>query len=351
MLIRQLFDATSSTYTYLLADEASRQAVLVDPVFEQFGRDAALVRELDLNLVATLETHVHADHVTGAWLHKEAHGSRIVAGLRTGVNAADVLVDAGDHVAFGTHALEVRPTPGHTNGCVTYVMHDRSMAFTGDALLIRGTGRTDFQEGSAKALYHSIVEQIFTLPDACALYPAHDYAGRTLTTVAEEKAFNARVGGEANERDFTLFMENLHLPHPKRIDVAVPANLRCGRPEASDFPRPATWGPVRITYAGVAEIEPNWVAENASRLTLVDVRELDERTGPEGHVEGSLHVPLGSLKARLAELPEDRPIVTICRSGKRSAQATVILRENGRPNAANLAGGMLRWNALGLPVA
>lgn len=350
MLLRQLFDAASSTYTYILADERSREAVLIDPVFEQYTRDAALLRELGLRLLYTLETHVHADHVTAAWLHKRASGSQIVVSKRTGATCGDVMVEAGHVVQFGEHALEVRATPGHTAGCVTYVSHDRRTAFTGDALLIRGAGRTDFQEGDAGMLYRSIVGQIFTLPDECYLYPAHDYAGRTLTTIVEEKAFNTRVGGQASERDFTVFMQNLNLPHPKQIDIAVPANLRCGRPETDDFPAPATWGPTYITYAGIPEIEATWVAEHPSDVTVLDVREQDELTGPDRRIAGVLHIPLGALRDRVADVPRDKPVVSVCRSGRRSAQATVILREKGRPDSANLAGGMLRWNALHLPV-
>lgn len=350
MSFRQLFDSSSSTYTYLLADDRTKEAVLIDTVFEQFARDLALVRELGLKLVYTLETHVHADHVTAAWLLKQATGSRIVVSKRAGVTGADVLVEDGDVIRFGEVGLTVRETPGHTDGCVTYVSLDRKMAFTGDALLIRGAGRTDFQQGDPQALYQSITERIFSLPDDCIVYPGHDYAGRTSSTVGEEKAHNPRAGGGANERDFVGYMQNLQLPHPKKIDVAVPANLRVGRPESGEVPAPASWGPVVVTYAGVPEIDPTWVAEHPEAVTILDVREPDELVGPDRRIHGSVHVPLGELRARLADVPSGKPVVTVCRSGRRSAQATVILREAGRRDAANLAGGMLRWNALGLPV-
>lgn len=351
MLFRQLFDASSSTYTYLLADPRSREAVLVDPVFEQFSRDAALLRELGLKLVFTFETHVHADHVTGAWLHKRSAGSRIVGSKRSKAEGVDLAIDDGDTVRFGDLGLEVRATPGHTDGCLTYVTLDHRMAFTGDALLIRGAGRTDFQQGDPAELYRSITEQIFSLPDDCLLYPGHDYAGRTVTTVAEERAHNPRVGGQANERDFVGYMTNLALPHPKQIAIAVPANMRCGRPENDELPAPATWGPVVLTYAGVPEIDPTWIAEHPEAVNVLDVREPDELTGPDRRIRGGVHVPLGQLRARLDEVPTDRPLVVVCRSGRRSAQATQILREAGRRDCANVAGGMLRWNSLGLPVA
>jgi glyoxylase-like metal-dependent hydrolase (beta-lactamase superfamily II)/rhodanese-related sulfurtransferase len=347
MLFRQLFDPASSTYTYLLADEAGRDALLIDPVFEQFERDRALVRELGLTLRCTLDTHVHADHVTGAWRLHEALGARIVISKRGGAEGADVYVDHGDTVGCGAVALEVRATPGHTNGCVTYVTRDHRLAFTGDALLIRGAGRTDFQQGDAHALYRSITEQIFTLPDECLLYPAHDYAGRTVTTVAEEKRWNPRVGGEANEGDFVGYMQNLGLPHPKQIDHAVPANLRCGKPDAERADHP-TWGPVVRTFAGGLEIDPTWVAEHQAQLTVLDVREAAEVAGELGRIDGSVHIPLGELRARLAQVPRGKPVVCVCRSGRRSAQAAVILDQAGVRDAANVAGGMIRWRALGL---
>jgi glyoxylase-like metal-dependent hydrolase (beta-lactamase superfamily II)/rhodanese-related sulfurtransferase len=349
MLFRQLFDLESSTYTYLLADESTREALLIDPVFEQFERDRALVRELDVTLRYTLDTHVHADHVTAAWRFRAALGSRIVISKRGGAEGADAYVDHGDTIRCGAVVLEVRATPGHTDGCVTYVTTDRRLAFTGDALLIRGAGRTDFQQGDARALYRSITQQIFTLPDDCLLYPGHDYAGRTVTTVAEERRWNPRVGGEANEGDFTGYMQNLGLPHPKQIDHAVPANLECGKPEAEAVGAEGpTWGPVIRTFAGGSEIDPVWVAEHRGQVTILDVREPVEVTGELGRIDGSLHIALGELRARLAEVPRAKPVVCVCRSGRRSAQATVILEKAGVRHVANVTGGMIRWRALGL---
>ena len=164
LIFRQLFDPVSSTYTYLLGDAASGEAVLIDPVYEHERRDRALLRELGLRLVATLDTHVHADHVTGAWLLKQRCGSQILLSAQAGAAQADRLLQHGDTVAFGSRHLQVRATPGHTNGCLSYVLDDHSMAFTGDCLLIRGCGRTDFQSGSAEALYRSITQRLFTLP-------------------------------------------------------------------------------------------------------------------------------------------------------------------------------------------
>lgn len=346
MQVRQLFDAASSTYTYLLWDEESRQAALVDTVYERHARDAALVRELGLDLRYVLDTHVHADHVTGAWLMQQALGARTVLSAHGGAEGVDRPVDDGDEVAFGKARLRVMATPGHTHSCVTYVAGDQSMAFTGDCLLIRGAGRTDFQQGDAAQLFHSI-RRIFSLPDDCLLYPGHDYQGRTVTTVAEERAHNPRVGGQANEQDFVGYMENLKLAHPKKIEVALPANLRSGRPENGRLPQTAAWGPVVETYAGILEIDADWVHDHRDRVHLLDVREPHEAAEELGAIAGALAIPLGQLDDRKDELPKDRPLVVFCRSGRRSAQATVLLKKAGEVEVANLKGGLLRWRELG----
>ena len=351
LVFRQLFDAASSTYTYLLGDPATRQAVLIDTVFEQHLRDRALLDELDLKLTCVLDTHCHADHVTGAWLMQQSTGCRYGISVRYGdaLACADVRLDHGQRVAFGQRSLEVRATPGHTDGCVTFVLDDHGLAFTGDALLIRAAGRCDFQQGNAHTLYRSITQQIFSLPDTCMLFPGHDYSGRTMSSVAEEKAHNPRIGGNADERDFVGFMENLNLPHPKQIDVALPANLRCGRPEDGQVPAPATWGPVRQTYAGLLEIEPEWVARHRGEVHVLDVREPGEVVGALGRIEGAQVIPLNQLKARLSEVPRAQPVIAVCHAGMRSGQATVILRGAGFERYANLHGGMLLWSELGLP--
>jgi glyoxylase-like metal-dependent hydrolase (beta-lactamase superfamily II)/rhodanese-related sulfurtransferase len=346
MVFRQLFDPQSSTYSYVLGDPQSREAVHIDPVFEQARRDAALINELGLKLVATVETHVHADHVTGAWLQKQRFGSAIVISADSGAEGADRYVKHGERIAFGKRYLEVRATPGHTSGCITLVLDDESRAFTGDALLIRGSGRTDFQQGDPRALYRSVRSQILSLPPTCLLYPGHDYRGLTVTSVAEEQRFNPRLGGQAAEGDFVGYMNNLGLPHPKLMDVAVPANLRVGRPEsdAALAPQP-TWAPLTFTFAGIHEIQPQALEECACNPQIVDVREPDEFEGPLGRIPGAISIPLGQLNARAGELAKDRPVVTVCRSGARSAQASVMLQKLGFSDVANLAGGMLRWRS------
>ena len=352
LVFRQLFDAASSTYTYLLGDPRTREAVIIDTVFEQHLRDSALLADLDLRLVAAIDTHCHADHVTGAWMMQRATGCRIgISGrYQPPIEGVDLPVDHGHRIVFGDRHLDVRATPGHTDGCVTLVLDDRSIAFTGDALLIRGAGRCDFQHGNARVLYSSIVEQIFSLPDACLVFPAHDYNGRTMTSVAEEKAHNPRIGGSADERDFVGLMENLNLPHPRHIDIALPANQRSGRTEDGKAPRPDDWGPVRHTYGGLLEIEAEWVAENLQNVHILDVRQPQEMQESLGRIPNSQLIPLNELKARVAEVPRDKPVVAVCHAGMRSGQATVILRQAGLEHIANMNGGMLIWSQLGLPV-
>jgi glyoxylase-like metal-dependent hydrolase (beta-lactamase superfamily II)/rhodanese-related sulfurtransferase len=348
MIFRQLYDATSSTYTYILADADNREAVIIDPVFEQHMRDLALIHELNLKLLYTLDTHCHADHITGSWLIARKTGCKIGIAAAVGAENADVGFKHGDTIPFGSHRLEARATPGHTDGCMTYVLDNGSMAFTGDTLLIRGCGRSDFQQGNAGTLFDSIIEQIFSLPDDCLVYPAHDYNGRTVSSVAEEKAFNARIGGGANKTDFVGYMNAMRLPHPRQIDIALPANLVSGKPES--LPAEPDWAPVRLTYAGVPEVEPDWVAANHDRVHLLDVREPEETVIGEKNLPHAQIVPLGELRDRVSEVPKDKPVIAFCRSGRRSSMAVSILQQAGIEKVANIAGGYLRWRDEGLPL-
>ena len=294
---------------------------------------------------------MHADHVTGAWLHKAGSGTRIMLSEASGAANADRLLKHGDRVSFGSRHVDVRATPGHTSGCLTYVLDDRSMAFTGDSLLIRGCGRTDFQQGSPGRLYHSVQEQILSLPPSCLLYPAHDYRGLTVTSVAEEKRYNPRLGGDVNEGDFAGYMNNLGLPHPKLMDVAVPANLRCGQPDQTmAMAQEPSWAPLSYTFGGIWEIQPVALEEciagdRGHEVQVIDVREPAEFSGDLGHIPGARLLPLAELAARSGEIDKTHPVVTVCRSGARSAQATVLLQKSGFTQVANLAGGMLRWRA------
>lgn len=350
ILFRQLFDHTSCTYTYLVADSHTREALLIDPVYEQYERDISLIRELDLKLLASLDTHCHADHVTASWLLKHELGSQIIASKHSGIQSMDRALEDGDRINYGEHSLHVLETPGHTDGCISLVHDDKTMVFTGDCLLIRGCGRTDFQQGSAAKLYHSISEKLFTLPDNCTVYPGHDYSGRTSSTIGEEKAHNPRIGGDANESDFVGFMDNMQLPHPKKIDVAVPANLKSGQAPDNQLPHPPEWAPVITNYSGVLEISPQWVAAHRQDVHILDVRTKHETEEEKARIKNAQMIPINELRDRINEVPKDKPVMTICRSGKRSVLASDILREAGWKQVANIQGGLLRWYAEGLPV-
>ena len=228
MFFRQFLEPVSSTWTYLLADRATGDAVIIDPVLETVDRDIQNILDLGLTLRWTLETHVHADHITGAAALKDRLGCQTGVSAHAGLDCVDRALVHGDRVAFGGHALTVVETPGHTLCSLSYLTDGpHRMAFTGDALLIRGCGRTDFQNGSASKLYQAIHREIFSLPDDTTVYPGHDYNGRTASTVGEERRLNPRL--TKSEVDFVALMAGLNLPRPKLIDVAVPANLQCGR--------------------------------------------------------------------------------------------------------------------------
>ena len=228
MIFQQLFDPVTSTYTYLLADPDSKDGVIIDSVLEHFNRDFSIIQDLGINLKWILETHVHADHVTGASSLRDKTWAKVGFGKETRVTCADQLFEDGDIISAGNLSLKIILTPGHTNGCTSYQLADHAV-FTGDALMINGCGRTDFQEGSSEGLCHSVREKLFSLPDSTLVYPAHDYHGRTSSTIGNEKKSNARLKLSNSKEQFFEIMKNLKLDRPKQIDRAVPANMKCGK--------------------------------------------------------------------------------------------------------------------------
>ena len=226
MIFRQLFDQTSSTYTYLLASRHGGEALIIDPVLERVDRYIQLLRELDLRLVKAIDTHLHADHITGSGKIRKLLGTQAVVHKNSQSDCADWLVSDGDIIELGSYAILVLDTPGHTDTCITY--QTDGYVFTGDTLLIRGCGRTDFQSGDPGQLYDSIHSKLFTLPDDTIIYPGHDYHGFTSSTIGEEKAHNPRLGNNRSREDFVNLMNSLELEPPKKIDEAVPGNLECG---------------------------------------------------------------------------------------------------------------------------
>ena len=328
MLFRQLFDRSTSTYTYLVADETTREALLIDPVHGQLERDLQLLRELDLTLRYVLDTHVHADHVTAAGALRERTGAKTGASAK-GPDCADIRIQDADELQVGALTVKAIATPGHSDCSMSYLVGDR--VFTGDTLLVRGCGRTDFQNGSARDLYASITRARFALPDATLVYPGHDYRGHGVSTIGEEKRSNPRLSGKT-EDEFVTIMGGLALAPPERLLESVTANRACGMPSA------------------VPELT---VAEAKARLgeaRFIDVREANELVGELGHIAGVEHVPLGTLPDAAASWPRDRPIVVVCRSGNRSGKATRTLLDVGFKDVLNMGGGMLAWNAAGLPV-
>ena len=230
MIFRQLFEPMSSAYTYLIACEDTREAALIDPVFETVDRDLALLDELGLTLKYTIETHIHADHVTGADSLRDATGSKAAVPEKSAARQVDLAVREGEPIAIGGLRLEPLYTPGHTDDHHVYLLQtaDGARVFTGDALMIEGCGRTDFQNGDAATLYASVHEKIFTLPDETLVYPGHDYQQRRVSSVGQEKARNPRLGGGKTVEEFVAIMNGLNLPRPKKMDIAVPANRECG---------------------------------------------------------------------------------------------------------------------------
>lgn len=329
----QLFDPASSTYTYVLVDEATRSAVLIDPVDQQLARDLALLKERGLQLAWTVETHAHADHITSAGLLAEHAGAKTAAPAGCGIATAAVQLAHGDTLAFGHETLQVLHTPGHTAGSMCYLW--RGQVFTGDTLLIGGCGRTDFQSGSAEALYRSLTEVLFALPDATVVWPGHDYHGRTSSTIGEEKRTNPRIAGKSLA-EFVATMQALDLPRPKRMDEAVPANLQSGlgqTPPADDEQARPAQG-----YAGdvSAALAHRWW--QAGEATLVDVRTDAEREWV-GFVPGAIAVawkqwPGMALNADFdsalrAAVPQGGKLVLLCRSGVRSVAAAKRATELG----------------------
>lgn len=331
MLLRQLFDQDTFTLTYLVGDEATRTAALIDPVLSQVERDLKLLEELGYKLTHVLDTHVHADHVTGAGVLRERTGAHVVASVH-GAECADTKVKDGDEVKLGSTSIRVLSTPGHTDDSLSFVIGKN--AFTGDALFVRGTGRTDFQNGDAADLWESITQKLFALSDDTTVWPGHDYRGHACSTIAEEKAHNPRVAGKT-KAEFMALMAALNLPRPKYLEVAVPANKECGLGSAPAAQADAGFRelPARAAMAFVAQ-------ENG---LVLDVREPHELRGELGQIPGAVNVPRGEIAQAALDLTFDAPLLIVCRSGRRSRAVCESLVKRGFRNVVNMEGGMLEY--------
>src|SRR3954466_7634046 len=343
MIFRQLFDSVSGTYSYLLASRRGGEALILDPVLEKVDRYCQLLRELDLKLVKAVDTHLHADHITGLGELRDRTHCVTIMGEQSTADGGAMGVGAGDKVMIGGLCLDVMYTPGHTDDSYSYLMADR--VFTGDTLLIRGTGRTDFQNGSARAQYDSIFGRLLKLPDETMVFPAHDYKGDTVSTIGEEKAFNPRLQVRSVD-EYVDLMSNLHLPNPKMMDVAVPANMHIGMVQEE------------IARRGWAVAASDALALLDRRdVVLVDLREPRERE-KHGLIPGSLHAPYLDLQdnvragGMLHELAAatGRRLVFYCAFGERSAMAVQAAQDAGLSSACHLQGGLSAWAKANGPV-
>jgi sulfur dioxygenase len=359
MIFKQLLDKTSFTYTYFLADQATNEAVFIDPVDTNIDLYIAMLEEGNYKLKYSIETHVHADHVTASGMLRDRTGAETAVGFFCGAESADHQLQDGDLFEFaGGEQIHVVATPGHTPGSCSFLWRDR--VFTGDALLIGGCGRTDFQGGDPGQLYDSITQRLLTLPDETLVYPGHDYKGNWVSCIIQERLTNPRLAGKTRD-EFIGIMENLNLPKPKLIDIAVPANRYCGiddeealqiaaseeeRIEPSQERR-GVLGMINKAKKQIQQIDVETAKQwlNSGDTILLDVRENAEFAS--GHIEGSLHLPRGMVKAKIETIPEcadkSSRYLLYCASGNRSALAALVMQEQGYTNVASLIGGIAAW--------
>ncbi len=343
MIFRQLFESVSCSYTYLIAARRGGEALIIDPVLERVDRYIQLLDELGLRLVKVFDTHVHADHVTGMGALRDRTKCITVMGERSPVDVVSMRVGDGDTVDIEGLSLDVMYTPGHTID--SYCLHMADRVFTGDTLFIRGTGRTDFQGGSSHDAYDSLFNKLLKLPDETLVYPGHDYKGDTVSTIGEERAYNPRLR-VASAEEYAELMDNLNLPNPKMMDVAVPANVAIGRGQG--VARQAAWA---LTADQVMD------QCNAADVALIDLRDASEREA-NGVIPGSIHAPYTGLEpliksgGMLREMvgTTGRRLIFYCAYGERSAMAVESSQEHGLDNVCHLIGGIDAWRQAGGPI-
>lgn len=343
MIFRQLFDKDSSTYTYLLADETSREAILIDPVLARVDRYLQLLGELELKLAKVIDTHVHADHITGMGALRDRTHCVTAMGNESAVDVVSLRFSDGDRVGVSGIDLIAMHTPGHTRDSYCLLLPDR--IFTGDSLLIRGTGRTDFQQGSNSDAYHSLFNKILKIPEATMVYPGHDYKGDTVSTIGEERAHNPRLQVESAE-EYAQIMDNLGLANPKMMDVAVPANMKMGLSQDE------------LEEQGLSvscDEARRWFEKD--KALFVDVRDTSEGEA-HGVIADSMHMPYGQLdsslepEGALARLAREsqKTLVIYCAYGERSAMTVQLAQQHGVHNMLNLKGGLDAWRSIGAPL-
>src|SRR6476646_1715507 len=340
MIFRQLFDQASSTYSYLLASRPGGEALIIDPVLEKVDRYLHLIKELDLKLVKAVDTHLHADHITGLGALRDHTHCITVMGEQTKADVVSMRLADGDKLTIEGLALEAIYTPGHTDDSYSFILPDR--VFTGDTLLIRGTGRTDFQNGDPRQQYDSIFNRLLKLPDATLVYPAHDYKGDTVSTIGEEKAYNPRLQVKSVQ-EYVELMNNLKLANPKMMDVVVPANMKVGLAQEN----------IALRGWSVSATEALALLGKAN-VALIDLREDQERR-KQGVIPGSLHVPYPRLETEfqegglLQQLAKDtgKGLVFYCAFGERSAMAVQAAQKAGLSTSRHMQGGLQAWKSIG----
>ena len=339
MIFRQLFDQASGTYSYLLASRPGGEALIIDPVLENVGRYLQLIHELDLKLVKAADTHLHADHITGLGALRDKTRCITVMGEQSKADVVSMRLADGDRLNIEGLSLGVIYTPGHTDDSYSFIMPDR--VFTGDTLLIRGTGRTDFQNGDPRQQYESIFGRLLKLPDQTLVYPAHDYKGDTVSTIGEEKAHNPRLQVTSME-EYVELMNGLNLPNPKMMDVAVPANMKVGLHQKDIEER----GWAVTAFEALALLGKPSVA-------MIDLRECSERER-HGFIPGSWHMPYTALQenvaaGRLHEIagPAGKRLLFYCAFGERSAMAVQAAQDAGLTSACHIDGGLDTWRKAG----
>jgi glyoxylase-like metal-dependent hydrolase (beta-lactamase superfamily II)/rhodanese-related sulfurtransferase len=336
MIFRQLFDSASGTYTYLLASRRGGEALIIDPVLEKVDRYLQLIHELDLKLVKAVDTHLHADHITGLGALRDRTHCITVMGEQTKADVVSMRLAEGDKLTVEGVSLDVLYTPGHTDDSYSYVMRDR--VFSGDTLLIRGTGRTDFQNGDPRAQYDSIFNKLLRLPEHTLLFPAHDYKGETVSTIGEEKAFNPRLQVSSIDA-YAELMNNLNLPNPKMMDVAVPANMKVGL--AQDEIARRGWG---------VSADDALALVGKPEIAFIDLREATERE-KHGVIPGSVHAPYPDLRAAIAPggqlqklaAGSGKRLLFYCAFGERSAMAVQAAQHARLESSCHLQGGIDAW--------
>ena len=344
MIFRQLFEPVSGTYSYLLASRRGGEALIIDPVLEKVDRYLQLVEQLDLRLVKAVDTHLHADHITGLGALRDRTHCITVMGEQSQVDIVSMRIADGDSLQIEGMSLEVIYTPGHTDDSYSFRLDDR--VFTGDTLLIRGTGRTDFQNGDPRAQYDSIFNRLLKLPDETLVYPAHDYKGDTVSTIAEERAHNPRLQVKSVD-EYVAIMNGLNLSNPKMMDVAVPANMHQGL--AQEHIAHQGW-------ACSAEQALNLLGQ--PEITVIDLRERRERE-LHGSIPGALHLPYPGLDEHIGpggilhELAKaaNKTLIFYCAFGERSAMAVQAAQDAGIQSARHIQGGIDAWKKAGGRVA